>query len=47
MEPTPEALAYAELFRTFLWEGCAPSLCSIVGSLATIKVVRGIFRGLD
>jgi len=45
MEPNPDALAYAALLRHFLWSAAAPTLLSIIVSMCSIKVIRGVFDG--
>jgi hypothetical protein len=46
MEPHPDALAYAEQLRHFLWSAAAPTFLSIIFSMSAIKIIRGVFSGL-
>lgn len=43
---SPVATEYVQLFRSFLWDTCAPALSIICGSIATIKILQKIFSGV-
>ncbi len=43
---SPEATAYVEIFKNFLWKACAPTLAVIVGCIAIPKILNKVFSGL-
>jgi len=42
----PDAVEYAKLVHQFLWGACQPTYLTIMGSWATVKVVRAVLKDI-